>query len=80
MDRTMFERIRDLDSKRIEVDIALLRREPSGAVHVALGIPISNPLGVVPRSELSGLDVRSLFLQFCREARIRFDGRILIGH
>lgn len=142
MDRGMFERIRDLRSKRIEGDIALLRREPSSAVHVALGIPVWNPLGVnlrlavrwnhvknkksiavyvpgtgvicrldvdgprhgsagrshkhslrnptcplrnlplgvVPRPELSGLDVRSLFLQFCAEARIRFDGRILIGH
>lgn len=38
------------------------------------------PIRVLPRPDLSGLDLRALFLQFCIEAGITFEGRILIGH
>jgi hypothetical protein len=35
---------------------------------------------VAPRPDLSGLDVKVMFLQFCREVGITFEGRLLIGH
>lgn len=142
VDRSDFERLRELRPKTITGDIALVGHRGLGPIHEAVGIVVHNasapelrlavrwnpeterktinayilavgpicrmdvnapphglagrshkhslqtqecpslnlPIGVNSRPELSGLDVKALFLQFCREAGIDFEGSLLVGH